>query len=134
MTPPTPTAAEIAELRKMHAAFPYHPWSIGLHGRIEDGAPLGYDYTVAEVEARRALIVAAVNALPSLLAAAEERQRLAERLREAERLLRDFIAAVTPPGDDAPCTCGCSQENDGLCFMHKAEDDARRFLAGREGA
>lgn len=78
MTPDVPA------LRAALAAYPFGPpWTIR-GGLIDDGVPEGRGYKTAEVNARRALIVTAVNALPGLLDLLDAQRKVLDLVRETE--------------------------------------------------
>lgn len=72
---------DIPALREALAACPFGPpWKCVDETWIDDGAPSD-DYTPEQSTARRNLVVAAVNALPGLLARIEKLERVAEAAR-----------------------------------------------------
>ena len=124
MTTPTPDLAELRRLldvnrgRYFHV-LPWHAWDRGIGYELHVGAtcrdemePRGYceevnngfRETFGAPEAE--LIVAAVNALPTLLDAAAEREALAATVERVRALHHEGAPFVRPGGQDRRCSCG----------------------------
>lgn len=96
----TPTAPDLAELRRLAEAATQGPWA-ARYGVSWEARVCATTGSLADVNstANAELIVAAVNALPGLLDAAAERDALADRLDIAEAGL-DRVAVAMGCGDE----------------------------------
>lgn len=95
-----------------------------------DGGPeSGYnDKHTARLSANAALIVAAVNALPALLSAAEELERVKAELREAERFIVNAVAEMgaAAPHLDTHADSYFETMNDGVNFLARCASKESR--------